>query len=678
MKSGDEAQFEAMAIDGLQSSDHHDLLNIIDSLRAQGVSQYVDLPEIIVCGDQSAGISSVLEAISGMSFPTKGNLCTRFATELILRRDVDKAVSITIIHGPDRSQDDKKCFSKFSCDLNQQALDKCMGIENGGRIFAKDVLRVELSGPSQPHLTLVDLPGLFNAAMVQYLVCDYMKRSIIVAVVSAKSDFALQSVTKFARKVDSNGERTIGIITKPNTLDAGSDSEFSYFKLAENKDVKFRLGWHILKNRDYKMRSASSEMRDLAKEQFFSSRTWASMDRSQLGTASPRPRLSNILKDPILHQLPILFRDISSGIDDGNARLSKLGQARSDADQEQRYLTQVSQEFYRLLHSAVNGIYTDHVFLGSATVEEDYPLRLRAVIQNILTDFAKEMRLHGDELPGTFNPLIIGDLFREHSRPWHGIVEKYVNCSLAAVRDVIELALEAVTVDKVANGILNFVINLTMELLEKNLRGKVAEVMKPYTDGYPITYNHYFTEEVQKLQRARRRKELEELLNSKHISNPFQGPTVQTGGSIFGSATGSGTQPPKTSTDDLATVSISDVVNTFVSKSEVNMEMFAAATALDYMLAYYKVAVKEVIDHIGVLAIEDCLIQKLPEIFSPATVHGLTADEIHNIAAESPEAAAERARATEKLKILHKGLRDLKIIDRRQSKTATQSFDKTE
>ncbi|KAL5917100.1 hypothetical protein ACKVWE_006738 [Pyricularia oryzae] len=301
----DEAQSELMAIDGLQSDDHRDLLNIIDSLRAQGVSQYVELPQIIVCGDQSAGKSSVLEAISGMSFPTKDNLCTRFATELILRRNVDKAVSITIIPGPDRSQDDKKRFSKFTCDLNQQALAK-----------------VDNLGPSQPHLTLVDLPGLFNAAnseqskadaaMVQDIICNYMKRerSII---------------------VDPNGERTIDIITKPDTLDAGSDSEFSDFKLAENKDVKFRLGWHVLKNRDYKMRSASSEMRDLAEEQFFSSRIWASMDRSQLGVASLRPRLSNILKEHILHQLPSLFRDISPGIDDGNTRLSRLGQARTDA-----------------------------------------------------------------------------------------------------------------------------------------------------------------------------------------------------------------------------------------------------------------------------------------------------------------------------------------------------------
>lgn len=73
----------------------------------------------------------------------------------------------------------------------------------GPCILEKDVLRVEVSGPAQPHLTLVDLPGLYHAPdesqsvegvdFVESLVLSYIrnKRSVILAVISAKSDIVL-------------------------------------------------------------------------------------------------------------------------------------------------------------------------------------------------------------------------------------------------------------------------------------------------------------------------------------------------------------------------------------------------------------------------------------------------------------------------------------------------------
>jgi hypothetical protein len=66
--------FHTEVLNGLCSNDQLELLDAVDKLRLQGIDHYISLPQIIVCGDQSSGKSSVLEAISGVPFPVKSNL----------------------------------------------------------------------------------------------------------------------------------------------------------------------------------------------------------------------------------------------------------------------------------------------------------------------------------------------------------------------------------------------------------------------------------------------------------------------------------------------------------------------------------------------------------------------------------------------------------------------------
>lgn len=131
------------------------ILDVVDNLRSQGISQHVDLPQIIVCGDQSSGKSSVLEAISGIAFPTKDALCTRFATELVLRRSFDEGLKVSIIPGSDRSDQERKELETFNpvvqpMDLGTVIADarNAMGLEGTERVFCTDILRVEVSSPT--------------------------------------------------------------------------------------------------------------------------------------------------------------------------------------------------------------------------------------------------------------------------------------------------------------------------------------------------------------------------------------------------------------------------------------------------------------------------------------------------------------------------------------------------
>jgi GTPase SAR1 family protein len=623
---GDERHGELPPI-SLQSKDHEDLLNIIDRLRSQGISRYIDLPQLIVCGDQSSGKSSVLEAVSGIRFPTKDNLCTRFATELILRRGPSTSASVTIVPNADRSEPEKIRLLQFRREIGdldqfESLVDDAkdfMGLDGGAKAFSNDILRVEVSGPNQPHLTLVDLPGLFQAGnktqsdddvkTVRSLVLSYMEkqRSIILAVVSAKNDFANQIVTKYARELDPEGLRTLGIITKPDFLPAGSDSERSYVDLAENKDVNFRLGWHVLKNRDYKERDCSAEERDEIEREFFSKGIWTSLPSNHVGISSLKPRLSSLLQAQILMELPDLIDDVKGGIRECKEILSKLGESRATLQEQRSHILGVSQEFSSLAKSAIDGIYTDG-FFGSAMDDVGYSKRLRAVIQNTCQDFAEAMRRKGHakqivekvesssstprdhprqisradyitevmtlmkrnrgcELPGTYNPLIIGDLFYEQSKNWGDLADSYTENILDATRTALTAILENAADEATGAGLMRYVINPAMDALKNDFEEMVASVLEPHQRGHPVTYNHYFTDNIQKAKAQHRKDSLTRQLDS-----------------FFGTDSNAGKTQVVSRTFDVA-----NLLQTLNQGTEADMDRYACSEAIDCMQAYYKV-----------------------------------------------------------------------------------------
>ncbi|KAJ4353164.1 hypothetical protein N0V95_003593 [Ascochyta clinopodiicola] len=420
-----------------------------------------------------------------------------------------------------------------------------MAISTVGKTFCKDRLRIEISGPDRPQLTIVDLPGLIHSEtkqqsaadieLVQSIVKSYMEepRSIILAVISAKNDYANQIVLKLARTADKNGDRTLGVITKPDTLVPDSPTERTFVSLARNQDVVFRLGWHVLRNLDSDTGKWSLSTRDTKEREFFSEGIWRTLPNSILGIGTLRKRLSGLLLAQIAAELPSLIAEINSKSDFCQAQLKKLGKPRTTPEEKLMYLLRVSETYQSLTRAAVDGSYNDPFFEDPRS-DAGYRKRLRAVIQKLNMSFANTMvrnghryditdspnkaadaktttisrakfmdhiehlieRTRGRELPGTYSPMVVTDLFVEQSQPWEIIVRQHLKEVSQAVKDFLHLLVAYIADGTTSEQLFRIVFEPALHQLEEDLKKKIAELLAVHQDEHPITYNPAFTKTV--------------------------------------------------------------------------------------------------------------------------------------------------------------------------------------
>ena len=104
-------------------------------------------------------------------------------------------------------------------------------------------------------------------------------------------------MTKFARELDQNDTRTLGIITKPNVLHVGSANENACLGLARNEVTYFRLRCHVLRHRDFDSKHWNSEERDDAEQRFPFNGMWQNFPLHSLVVKSLRSELSDALEE---------------------------------------------------------------------------------------------------------------------------------------------------------------------------------------------------------------------------------------------------------------------------------------------------------------------------------------------------------------------------------------------
>ncbi|KAJ5737732.1 Vacuolar protein sorting-associated protein 1 [Penicillium malachiteum] len=327
------------------------LISLVNKLQdvfsTVGVHNPIDLPQIAVVGSQSSGKSSVLENIVGRDFLPRGSgIVTRrpLILQLINKpasnqpngdiklETTDSASNIDeygeFLHLPGEKFFD---FNKIRDEIVRETESK-VG-KNAG--ISPIPINLRIYSPNVLTLTLVDLPGLTKVPVgdqpkdierqIKDMVLKYISKpnAIILAVTSANQDLANSDGLKLAREVDPEGQRTIGVLSKVDLMDEGTD----VVDILAGRIIPLRLGYVPVVNRgqrDIENKKPIAAALENEKN-FFENHKAYRNKASYCGTPYLARKLNLILMMHIKQTLPDIKGRISSSLQKYTAELSSLG-----------------------------------------------------------------------------------------------------------------------------------------------------------------------------------------------------------------------------------------------------------------------------------------------------------------------------------------------------------------
>ena len=370
------------------------LINLIDQLRDCGVNEYIKLPRICSLGTQSSGKSSVLESIVGLDFLPRGDgVVTRRPLELRLCH---------INHGEPWAVFEEVKGEKFT-DFNkvretiESLTDKvCVGEKN----IVDQPIVLNVYSQTCPDLTLVDLPGVTRVPVgkqpknIEEITKNMAKRyvsdplTIILCVIAANSDIATSDGLKLAKEIDTGGIRTIGVLTKLDIMDSGTDAR----KALLNEEIPLKLGYVGVKNRskqDLVNKLPMSEMVKKEREFFRNHPVYKNMPQGYLGTNVLIQKLTKIYFKIIRENLPRIIRAINDRMKTAEEELASLGNPMpiDDAGKMSLLWTMLN-EYCEIFRNVLKGKYNKRVQF----LKEEGGYKIKILYKKLLEDYTGDYK----------------------------------------------------------------------------------------------------------------------------------------------------------------------------------------------------------------------------------------------------------------------------------------------
>lgn len=345
----------------------------------------LELPQIVVIGSQSSGKSSVMENIIGRDILPRGTgIVTRrpLILQLIYKRTEDHVVFNHIAN---------KVFTNFE-EVKNEIVNETNRILKSKNDVSNVPITLKFYSSKVITLTLVDLPGLVRVPTNNqpkdicskiYEMCKkYVsnRNALILAVSAANTDISNSDALQLSREVDPNYERTIGVLTKIDLMDSGTD----VIDILAGRIVKLNLGFVPVVNRGQSdidnKKDIASALKD--EENFFLNHPAYKKNVKYCGTAYLVTKLHSILQEHIKYCLPDLQERINSSIIETQRNLSELGVMNlSPKEQVMKIINDVAQKFRDSLKGNLDTQNTELV--GGARINYTFNSHFSGFVNNI-------------------------------------------------------------------------------------------------------------------------------------------------------------------------------------------------------------------------------------------------------------------------------------------------------
>ncbi|KAB1204774.1 Dynamin-related protein 3A [Morella rubra] len=326
----------------------------------------ISLPHVAVVGSQSSGKSSVLEALVGRDFLPRGcDICTRRPLLLMLENrsprpeDGDGMVEWGEFHHlPGR------LFYNFS-NIRKEIQAETQREAGCNKGVSDKQIRLKICSPNVLNMTLVDLPGITKVpvgdqpsdieARIRKMIMAHISQenSIILAVTPANSDLATSDALQMAREADPTGRRTIGVITKLDIMDRGTDAR----NFLLGKVVPLRLGYVGVVNRSQedinKNRSIAEAL--AYEEQFFRDHPIYSGLPDCCSIPQLARKLNQILEQHIRMFLPGLKAELNSRMVGVSKELRTYGEPMESIGEKSVILLSILTKYCEAFSAMVDG-----------------------------------------------------------------------------------------------------------------------------------------------------------------------------------------------------------------------------------------------------------------------------------------------------------------------------------